>query len=446
MPLPLKNLPTPRRSLQGQRGVVFSVGAISLLGLASGCSLTPPAPLYPVATSSPASQQRAKELARYRSVNEAFAKLDAKTVRSWIERWTATLEGSQTRGPRAVRIDADVLARRHPAWILADELQKGAISPAAPQIARVMAVASPGVSIASAPGVSLPVSTLPARTLSENFDGEAARLRQNIALDKFFASAQARDALRGRDQAFLDARALEDAIASAQRGAVAELDLSLVPPDIALKMTNLRLQLLRSLSRTSAQRAASRAELQALQAEFVELWRQQTELQAARMREATINLPARLRSEGLERIAQSSQTEARKRFELRRVVAAEAKSRLRGDFIEGSPDLRLTLPATRRVGSVAARSVSGGGTSASQLIETTPGKLPSVGIRNEGALLSRGGGDAKIVATLRSKARLEARQWASLVAAQLGSQWNNSASNPDRTAAALSILFPSRGS
>lgn len=407
--------------------------------LLPGCSLTPPAPFFPEATPLPQAVQRSKEAARYRSVNEAFSKIDAKTVKVWIDRWTSSDGRVSATVPKAVRIDTAALMRRHPAWLLAAALENGAVAPDAPEIARVLAVASPAFSPARPQGSSfVPVTSVPARSIRDPFNGQAARRRQSDALDSFFSSATARDNLRGRDEAYLARRNLEDAITSAQRGAVSELDLTLIPPDVALRLTNLRLQLLRSLSRTPAQRAAARQEIRAIQAQFNELWRQQTDLQAARLREATIDLPARLRREGQARIETESRREAEARNMARLDVEREAKRDLRADFATPVPDLRLVLPATRRVGNMAARPEAGG----TNFFETTPPALPSSRNRERQVLASPSRFDPQVVAALRDKARLEARQWANLVAAQLGSRWDNSPSNPDRTAAALSILFP----
>jgi hypothetical protein len=433
-----KKLCPPRRPSLGRSGGVFLL-ALGLAPLLGGCSWTPPS-LLPVATPPPVAVQRQKEAARFRSVNEAFSKLDAKTVNAWIDRWTNPGAASRPGAPKAVRIDTDALARRHPAWQLAAALEKGAISPDSPQIARALAVGGPAFTPASLPGDLTPVTRVPVRTVRDRFNGQQARQRQSDALDQFFTSAAARDRLRDRDEAYLARRNLEDAIAAAQRGAVAELDLSLIPDDVALELTNLRLELLRTLSRTAAQRAASRARIQAIEARFVELWRQQTELQAARVREATIGLPARLRLEGRARIEREAQSEAEKRSLTRLAVAQEAKRDLRADFARPVPDLTLVLPATRRVGDVPIRT----GRRGAELFETMPLPLSSTGRRNRQALATSGRFDSRVVSALRAKAQREAREWATLVAAQLGSRWDNNLSNPDKTATALAILFPQR--
>ncbi|HEX9998564.1 MAG TPA: hypothetical protein VGB45_15600 [Abditibacterium sp.] len=416
----------------------------ALLVALSGCSIAPPAPIFTSPTPVPSIQKRAQEAARYRSVGDAFAKIDAKTVRAWVDRWSAPGGLAAQNRPRAVRIDAETLARRHPAWLLANSLENGTISPASPQIARVLAMSGPSTSLTLPLKPSEATQTLPPKVVGENFEGNTAKNRQNAALNRFFADAAARDALRGRDEAFLSRRALEDSIAAAQRGAVDAIDLSLVPPDVALELTNLRLQLVRNLAKTPAERAAARAELERIEERYAQIWREQTALQAARLREVSRDLPTRQRREGLERITRESAIQTEKRNEARREATQIASARLSQDFGDRNADLRLVLPPARAV-----RSVSGIGSNLDNLqfegfIETNPTVLPSMAAREKEALGSAVSFQSQQTAKLRAKARSEAKQWATLVAMQLGSQWDNAPSNPDRTAAALAILFPNR--
>lgn len=425
----------PRFPLLGKRGVL-GFCALATLAL-SGCAQFT-APLIPTPTPLPAANKRALESARYDSVSTALAKIDAQTVRSWVNRWSAPGGVAVTGRPPEVRIDADLLARRHPAWLLADSLQRGAISPSSPQIDRVLAVPAPSFSPLPAPEVLAPIRVLPPRSVGENFEATAARNRQSAALNRFFSSVEARDTLRNRDEVFLSRRALEDAIAAAQRSAVTELDLSQISPEVALELTNLRLQLLRSLSRTPAQRAATRQEIRAIEERYAEILREQIALQAAKQREATLDLPIRQRREGLARIERESQANTLQEAGERRVVAVETRSRLESDFARESADLHLTLPPARAVGDIKILPDN----SSSQIFETTAALPASEWARANEALASKQPFDTQVAARLRAKARSEARQWASLVAAQLGSRWSNKPGNPDRTAAALAILFP----
>ena len=425
----------PRFSSRERRGDLgFCTFALLVL---PGCAQFT-APLIPDPTPQPAAKKRELESARYGSVSAALAKIDADTVRAWVNRWTAPSGVAAAGRPPEVRIDADALARRHPAWLLADTLQEGGILPSSPQIARVLAVPAPNFSPLPLPDVLERTQVLPARTVGENFDSTAARNRQAAALNRFFNSAEARDALRARDEAFLARRALEDAIAATQRTAISELDLSLISPEVALELTNLRLQLLRALSRTPAQRAATRAEIREIEERYARILAEQLALQAARQREANIDLPIRQRREGLARIERESQTNAQQEAQQRRAVSIETRSRLERDFARESADLRLVLPPARSVGDLAVRPQRPN----SQFFETSAPNPASIGPRENEALASTQPIDSQVASRLRAKARSEARQWARLVAAQLGSRWNNKPGNPDRTAAALAILFP----
>ncbi len=422
-----------------RRGVSWGVLSMGLLGVA-GCSLTPRAPLVAAPTPLPAAQKRVEEAARYRSLSAALGKIDAQTVRAWVNRWSAPQGSSRAGAPREVSIDVEALARRHPAWILAEGLESGAVAPDAPQIGRVLAVAAPAFPRVVAGENRVRTSVLPARAVGENFDGLAARRRQDAALDRFFASAAARQSQRERDEAFLARRTLEDSIAAAGRGAVGEIDLSLLPPDVVLELTNLRLELLRNVAKTPAERAAASREIEAIEARYAAILSRQTALLEARLREATRDLPARQRREGLARLEREAQAEAQNRAAARREVSRESKNRLARDFGRENADLRLVLPPARAVKSASARENS----PASQSFETAPALGASSGAlkTRSASLATPARFETPTISRLRAKARLEARQWATLVAAQLGSRWNNEPGNPDRTAAALAILFP----
>ncbi|HEX8463979.1 MAG TPA: hypothetical protein VF627_05110, partial [Abditibacterium sp.] len=229
---------------------------------------------------------------------------------------------------------------------------------------------------------------------------------------------------------------------AARRGAVAELDLSLVPPEVALELTNLRLQLLRNLAKTPAQRAAAREELEAIEARYAQIWREQTALQAERLRQLTLEAPARAAREGLASIAQENAAATRTRAAARRAEERRLAAQLAADLARSGTDLSLRLPAARIVPAVqSARQQSN-----SQVFETSSAPLASAEAIEARPLSSTRRLDAALLAGLRRQARDEAREWARLVAARWGSRWSQKPDVPDRTGAAVQELFAgSRG-
>ncbi len=406
----------------------------------------------------PAAQNRLNEAKRNRSLGVALAKIDAKTVTAWVNRWTSSEATAPQNGPKLVRIDTEVLARRHPAWLLADAVERGTIEPTAPQIGRVLNVAmASGNASTSGQNAALDaenafsaVRIQPAVTLREKTEFAGAAVRQSAALEGFFRSVASRDAVRGRDEAILSRRALEDSIATAQRGAVPELDLSLLPPEITLELTNLRLQLLRNLSKTPAQRAAAREEIRIIEARYAQILREETARQAAKLRQARIETPRQNRSAGLEKIAREIELEAQNRAGSRRSLALEAQNRVRVDF-DSNSTLNLALPSSRALSRAGFNSpgFDPAGVSArsnlpdAQFFETAAsGAASQAPIPNGRELAASKKPARSVVAALRGRARKEAGEWAQLVAGNLGATWSASPNAPDATQEALEKLFP----
>ncbi|PQV65247.1 hypothetical protein B1R32_102256 [Abditibacterium utsteinense] len=454
----------PRRSSWKRRGAFFCAGLAAGGGLLIVSSRAlPHFSIFPdsgaALVARDNAQKRVLEAKRNRSLGAALSKIDAQTVRAWVNRWTSSDGAPTSRGPRLVRIDAEILAHHHPAWILADDLERGAIAPSAPQIAQEMggknsaSVNQPALLLANEFNVT---RSMPAITWRENTGVSGTRARQNAALEGFLSAAAARDALRGRDEAWLSRRALEDAIAASGRGAVPELDLTLVSPEMALELTNLRLQLLRNLSKTPAQRDAARQEIRAIEARYARLLSEETARQAARLREARLEIPLRQRREGLQKIAIQTQQENRARAASRLAVALENRERLRRDFRFSAPlslELQpaqvlsqqvLSPPDFAIFATSKKRSVNLG----SQFFETATPKAASQApirnerIRNERVLAISKPPAPAVVALLRRKARTQAQEWARLVAGNWGAIRSDAPHLPDATSAALKILFP----
>lgn len=437
-----------RRSWK-RRGAFFGVcavsGALLLVGAERAISYFSLFKATGAASLQNAPRSAKREAKRNGSLSHALAKIDAQTVRAYIARWTKPDEIARAGARRAVFINAEVLARRHPAWRLADDLERGAVSPSTPRIARALQTEKTASFLARNTPEKLASLTrdFPGAVLNVGGADSISGARQNRALDQFLAQSANRDTLRAREDAFLARRALEAATDLARRGAVAELDLPVLPPDVALELLNLRLELLRNLARTPAQRAATRVEIRAIEARYEAILKQQTNLQAARLRAATVDMPERVRREGLQKLESAAQITAQKQAQSRRALALETQARWRRD-LESSDALRLVLPPVRSVlrpetrvsNPVSPRAF----TTKADFFEPTPSAVASNAPLETRTTAT--GARARIANQLRQKARLDAAQWARSCAATLGATWNNSRSAPDVTNQALQIVFP----
>ncbi len=390
-------------------------------------------------------QNPAREERRNRSLSNALAKIDAATLRAYVERWTNPEKAGVSNARPAIYIDPDALERRHPAWRLANEMERGAVSPSSPRILRALAPISVENRLAGDPGKA-PQSpsnrAVSGVVISDRDANRAVNSSSNRGLDQFFAQSAAREALRARDETFLARRALDDATALARRGAVSEADLPTLSPEEALELLNLRLELLRNLSRTPAQREAAREEIRAIEARYAALLKRQTEAQAARLRAATLDIPNRLRREGLLQIERQARITARKQADLRRELAQETRALARRDFAS-LPALQVELPKVRPLSSTGiSRSFAPSAPQPpAEFFETArlgrASNAPLEAQRTD-SIQNR----AQIVVRLRRQARFEALQWARRAASNLGGTWSQSKTAPDRTQSALEILFP----
>ncbi|HVF10807.1 MAG TPA: hypothetical protein VNA16_08390, partial [Abditibacteriaceae bacterium] len=217
-----------------------------------------------------------------------------------LVRQTGVLAGKR----EAVSIDVVALATRHPAWQLADALERtqpvllafspvnvpgapgspqtlpDAASLASPALPPLRAAPRATFSGFAASGYSPGFFRPELRVAATGFDALewTARQRQDQALAAFIGDvATAQNASLKTRRLSLEA-GLEDDIEVAQRMGLAELEPSLLPDPMQLEMTNLRLRLLEQLYITEPERTAAEKRLQVLEAEWEEkLRRQETE-------------------------------------------------------------------------------------------------------------------------------------------------------------------------
>lgn len=445
----------PRRS-SWKRRVAFWSAALALGGglVAISRGELSRFELFPASQPLPP-QNPALQAKRNLSVSKALAKLDAKVIQAYFERYSNPEKSAIGSARRAVYIDAETLARRHPAWLLATRLESGAISPSNPQISRVLIPSrnsSPQRSDLAATRSLFPDSRAPDAirgvVLSDSASQFFSAAPQNRALNRFLSQSAARDSARARDEAALSRQALEDETARAARLRVSELDLATLPPEVALELLNLRLELLPKLSRTFGQRAAARERIRSIEARYAEVLRDQDLAQAARLRAAAIDAPARARREGLVQIERARQNSLGRAAAARRQAARETQTLLRRDAAQNSV-LRLNLPPLRplRIPRAASAEAARSNGREPQFLETAgvprASKAPLEEASREEAAR---GSDARraLMLALRRKARSDSAQWARESAAYLGARWSRDPALPDATARALELVFPSR--
>ena len=392
------------------------------------------------------------EAERARSLERALSGVDGDTIRTWINRYTApknAATAAATAAPRTIYVEVDALARRHAAWQLADDLQKGALAPtqarqvqvALPQTQARQNFAQGGRDLALPAPATLPVR--PARVVTATESNNRALQNTRATLDDFLADLRARQIALENAQDELARLAIEDRIRAATRGAVEAIELEPVSPEVALELSNLRLQLLAQLSVPAAQQAAATAKIEAIEARLNEIWAAQTAAQAERLRAVLEELPRVLRREGLAALDAAALRRQRERAALNAELRATVEARLRGAAPASDAQiLRLFLPPARVP---RARSVD----AARNFFQTRSAPATSAPPRNDvvipgtralGRADSFGG---PTIAELRAQARRDARVWARNWALSRGATLGDSQA-PNRTAQAVNALFEKR--
>lgn len=153
-------------------------------------------------------------------------------------------------------------------------------------------------------------------------------------LRAFLSGWAARQSLARADEEFLERRALNERIALLSRAAIPGVDLSLVPPEVQLELTNLRLELLPLLSSSPGQKARAQNRINAIEARLRQIWEAETARQARVRRQALEEAPARLGREGEAALGLATRNQAR--------FDQEQRARVRDAHSQGRPSV---LPA-----------------------------------------------------------------------------------------------------
>jgi len=276
----------------------FWVGRVSSVSLVGGGFKAP-------AASSAISGNRARigSVPADASLERALGGLDSKTIGALFARWNGK--------------PAKILASRSSAF-LPSPFVSGlgivplpSVSPVA-QFGRNVSLSFPKVS--SAPASVFPETPSPIRLVKSRVlraDSPSDEAQSNTQLLAFLRGWSARQSLARADNSLLERRALADRIALLARARVPNLDLSLVPPDVQLELTNLRLQLLPMLAVSGAQRARSQARIDEIEARLKAIWEAETARQAELQRQTLEVIPAQRAREGKAALVALTQHQAR---------------------------------------------------------------------------------------------------------------------------------------
>ena len=389
--------------------------------------------------------------------------------------------------PQPAFINVAALAARHPAWKLAESLDKsdnkalGFSAIAAPNTPRALALQSSALEPAgnalprpagedddaggSAPGYQRPSQRVVARAATPL--ETQAKERQEGTLTSFLQDVQRKQAVNRADETTRLRAELEDEIEAAQRLALAGLEPLLPPPAVQLEMTNLRIQLLPNAPVTEAEREKAATRLAQLEAEWRAQLRAQAEERFQELRRLLTEVPLQQREAGSKAIEKTLGERLTRDENLRRIVEQALRERIAAGF--GADDmnpLAIQLPDVQLLPQNIGQSPTLAGSAPYRIqnqmdlnkLPPSPSALPftasfSASLATPKAKASRV--PARIVpsltatqkraAELRLQALQEARRWAKAIARRqhwaLQNQRSvNGQSVPDRTGEAMQLL------
>jgi len=237
------------------------------------------------------------------SLERALGGLDSKTIGALFARWNGK--------------PAQVSASRARAFLPSPYASGVGIVPTAPvspvtQFGRSVPLSFAKVS--DAPDSILPETPSAVRVVAPRVlrvDSSSIGAQSNAQLPAFLRGWTARQSLARADDSLLERRALAERIALLAHARVPTLDLSLVPPDVQLELTNLRLQLLPMLAVSGAQRARSQARITQIEGRLRAIWEAETARQGRLQRQTLEEIPAQRAREGEKALAALTRNQAR---------------------------------------------------------------------------------------------------------------------------------------
>jgi len=274
------------------------VGALSSVALGGNIFKAPVAP--PVPSKNRAQTETTPANA---SLERALGGLDSKTLGALFTRWNA--KPAKDSAPRSSAFLPSPFVSNF------GFVPSESISPIA-QFGQSVPLSF--LEVSKAPYFAFPktlsaIRVVAPRVLRANLPPDEAP--SNAQLLAFLRGWSARQSLARADDALLERRALAERIALLSRAPVPALDLSLVPPDVQLELTNLRLQLLPMLAVSGAQRARSQARIDQIEARLKAIWEAETARQGQLQRQTLEVIPAQRAREGETALVALTRTQAR---------------------------------------------------------------------------------------------------------------------------------------
>jgi hypothetical protein len=319
--------------------VVFLVGCSKFSELTSS---PPPKPISPTA------QQRLQEAEGYQSLAKSIEKLDANTLRAYVDALTKpSNSGFSQQKATWKTVTASDLVSNHPAWILAERLESGGVFPLAARDLKIVPRSASGTgSVETFEAESKAVkNAIASQKISGSSTPEGLEKAQLGALDSFNRAWSERQFEIRRSEERLRERELEDDIREQTRIQIRTIALQTVPSDVALELSNLRLQLLRNIAVAPSQRQAARQRIAQIEEDLQKIWREQIALQERLVNESLQASPSKLRNEGRERIRATMRELAAKDALERRQALSEFEAVIGRDFNRAKElSLALFLP------------------------------------------------------------------------------------------------------
>lgn len=379
-------------SLQPQRrGANFLRAASRRLWMVAGpCAtaaffafLTGCAPSPPVAISPPKPPQSTPAQKAARSSTAAAAGESA------LERWWNALtksaqspaSGSTPKANNAteipvVAVDITAIASRHPAWKLADAMEKSRptalrFEPLSGSAANRVEVASPSFDVdfdapsnarASNSGgenaissVATPEEFFPdspsvgaQSVMANGLEALEARAEedQRESITEFLRLVGQRQSDWKSDYNTILQIALNEDVSALQRTSLPAISPLLPSAEKQLEMTNLRLQLSRNIFATEQEVEAARARLDQLLDEWRETLRGQQQQRLQELQRLRVEEPQSAKSEGLQRIAHDLEAIENAQRVARIAISEEHRARVEQDFGDDTARLGIVLPAS----------------------------------------------------------------------------------------------------
>jgi len=436
-----------------RRTDVFVCAAFSLC--LAGCQNSAP----PISRA-PLPKSQAKTASAGDDANSRAISAWAKAFGQWAQGTSPSVAPSVPGAARkeTVFVDVSTLARRHPAWRLADAIENNRAPradweplslPSRPLPRIALPAARAGNSINGANALAFVPEfagrggkTFPARALPL-LQERSAEL-QNASLDAFLRAAASRQL--GEREALGQTLqvALDEDIDASRRADLPALEPDLPARAIQLEMTNLRLQLLENARLSAVEKQAARVRLQALENRWRAMLRAQEDERARQLAQLREELPRRMRAEGQSRLTAWKETRAGQDTVALEAVRSAWSGRIAADFATREARLAIAFPADGaapkfwRAASEGAKSSEARpfpATNSNQTFATNSASASGFSVAP-----SLQNGRAVEAARLRREAVGDAERWTRLLARRKG--WTLMPKNQarDATAAALQML------